>query len=120
MENLELFENGGGMIWWKKCEDAARYIVHLYVKEITNWDLINGRNFNGINAESVFYEISRIEKDRHTCYHTFQDLHQVCYHHMCISGKYQMSYCIEVEAESHDGEIIASSGKRLFCSGFSF
>ena len=107
MAQLELFESQNGMIWWKKCDCAARYFIHLYVREVTNWETAK---YGAVKAEFAYYEIARIEKDRHTAYHTFTDLQPFLGNGYYYSFN-KLQYCVEVIAEAYGGEIKASSGK---------
>ena len=87
MEALEIREEGmpyGFMLWWDKHKDAVRYTVRLYIE-----------------CDGAEHELSVVEKDRHTAYHTFTNLAYLS------RGEYKVS----VEAEGRDGTVIAVSRK---------
>lgn len=105
----------GGMLWWKECEDAARYIVTLGIREYEN--LTSGRS-----ALYKEYKLCEVEKDRHTFYHSFSDLAQLGKYTLNDSGytgKYFSStagtknieekYFVYIAAEDRSGEIFAKS-----------
>lgn len=91
----------GGMVWWKKIDDAARYLIYLYIVEKEQNSLI-------------YNEIACVEKDRQTLYHTFEGLAAInlewnrnrgCW---CNTG---LDYYVSVVAEDRNGNIIAESEK---------
>ena len=100
----------GGMVWWKRIDEAARYLVHLYIAE-----------------RKVFNEIACVEKDRQTLYHTFNGLALVdrdC--DLAFQGtRYKdgfplpgskhtnLDYYVSVEAEDKNGDIIATSKREI-------
>ena len=103
----------GGMLWWQECEEAARYIVTLGIREYT-----------GITPSVLYgeYKLCEVEKDRHTFYHSFNDLAQLEAYTLNdpgYTGKYLASttaiktikgrYYVYVEAEDRSGEIFAKS-----------
>lgn len=79
----------GAMVTWRKCDEdeVAAYTVRLYMGK----------------SASDCAEICRVDKDRHTAYHTFSGL-----------AKSAQSYFVEVEAENRQGEIVAKSDRRYF------
>lgn len=80
----------GAMVCWKKfdeAEEVATYTVRLYMGK----------------SASDCVEICRVDKDRHTAYHTFSGL-----------AKSSQNYFVEVEAENRQGEIVARSERKIF------
>lgn len=94
----------GGMVWWKKIDDAARYLIYLYIVEKEQNSLI-------------YNEIACVEKDRQTLYHTFEGLakidREVGYSSTdYYSKKYtNLAYYVSVAAEDRVGNIIGESTK---------
>lgn len=92
------------MVWWNKIDDAARYMIYLYVAEG-----YGDRNY---------HEIACIEKDRYTCYHSFRDLALVDRVRDDLDRDYSANhnrvysdYYVSVVAEDRVGNIIAESRK---------
>lgn len=85
----------GAMLWWQKCNDdeVASYTVRLYIGK----------------SASDCTEICRVDKDRHTSYHTFSGL-----------AKSSQYYFAEVVAENRQGDIIAKCDKKSFGVSDSF
>lgn len=84
----------GAMLWWEKRDDeVASYTVRLYIGK----------------SASDCTEICRVDKDRHTSYHTFSGL-----------AKSAHSYFAEVVAENRQGEIVAKCDKKCFGVSDSF
>ena len=87
----------GFMVWWKKLGDAACYTLRLYVGK-------------GI----IYNEIDVITKERQTAYHSFVNLPQTVTNHPVygsVKNTGGIHYCVSLEAENRQGEIIAKSGK---------
>ncbi len=104
MELMEIHCKGisyGGMVWWKKIEEAARYLVYLYIAEKEQ-------------STITYNEISCVEKDRQTLYHTFEGLAQIDKEYdsyrVCWRGT-NLDYYLSVVAEDRSGNIIAKSDK---------
>lgn len=85
----------GAMLWWEKCgeDEVALYTVRLYIGK----------------SASDCVEICRVDKDRHTSYHTFSGLAK--------SSRY---YFAEVTAENRQGEVVAKCDKKSFGVSDSF
>ena len=75
----------GIMAYWDKVEEAASYTLTLYALD---------------KNKKVECEIAIVVLDRNTRYYTFQGL-------SCNYG-----YCLKVEAEDRNGEIIARSDRK--------
>ena len=95
----------GAMVWWDKCEDAAKYTLKLYIKELID---------NKVTNESKVYELCSVEKDRNTMYHTFSGLAILSGSHIVrsASGSYYTSaqnYFVHVVAEDRSGAVVAKS-----------
>lgn len=87
----------GFMVWWKKLDDAACYTLRLYVGK--------GISYN---------EIDVITKERQTAYHSFVNLPQTVTNHPVygsVKNTGGIHYCVSLEAENRQGEIVARSGK---------
>ncbi len=85
----------GGMVWWKKIDEAARYLVYLYIAE-----------------KEIYNEIACVEKDRQTLYHTFEGLamiNKVWDGYRCCWRNTDYAYYVSIAAEDRNGNIIAES-----------
>ena len=85
------------MVWWKKLDDAAYYTLRLYIEK-----------------DIICNEIDVITKERQTAYHSFVDLPQTNTQHPVygsVKNAGKTHYCVSLEVENRQGEIIAKSGK---------
>ncbi|MDE6667087.1 MAG: hypothetical protein K2K38_01915 [Clostridia bacterium] len=115
MKSIEIHCQGilyGGMVWWEKVEDAARYYVHLSIAmEAHEGDGEPGHR--EVITVGKHNEIACVEKDRLTCYHTFDGLAVLRKYNLSEYQKlaHCFSYYVWVQAEDKNGNIIAESNK---------
>ena len=124
-EILSLNTRNGLMIYWDEVDEAANYYVHLLVGEKAyrrNNDneyetsvVIKKSHEVFVDFKASTKEIALIQVERNIKYYTFKDLG-------IITKSYRVEnilsvtvpdrfYCLYVEAENRQGEIIDSSNK---------
>ena len=98
----------GTMAWWDEVQDAARYIVRLYISKTE----VIKTNSNSTKEKETYQELACVEKDRNFKYHTFEGLGLIDKTYDAVYGGWyntNKAYCVSVEAEDRAGEIIAKS-----------